>query len=151
MYLDPELWRVVSGDESSRGAPSRSSSEAVPLLRLRLLLSKSAKISSSCLALFFFLDGSLDSTSGSILSHLLVATTGAGASHFDDLDSRFRSRLLKGDCVDEGVKGIPSKSSDTTQRNKCLNYCYKKTRLLKGLTNQLTWSSINIRFVFTGF
>lgn len=111
MYLEPELCLVVSGDES-RGAPSRSSSEMAPL---RLELATSAKISSLCFTLLLFFEASFDSVSGSMVSHLLVATTGAGVSHLDDLVSRLRSRLTTGD--EELLIGTPSTSSDTNQVN----------------------------------
>lgn len=115
-FLEPELCRVASGEESS-GAPSRSSSEIAPFC---LVLATSAKMSSSCFALLFFLEDSFGSVSGSRLSHLLVATTGAGVSHFDDLVSRLRSRLTTGE--EELLIGTPSSSSDIGTPSKSASY-----------------------------
>ena len=70
-------------------------------------------MSSSFLVLLLCFEGSFDSFSGSKLSHLLVATTGActGVSHLEDFVSRLRSRRPGGD--EDFFIGNPSKSSDT--------------------------------------
>ena len=104
-------------------------------------------MSSSCLDLLFFLDGSFGSVSGSILSHLLDATTGADCiSHLDDDDlvSRFRSRRTTGD--EDPLIGIPSKSSDTNKRPTLINMEQLDVELI-----MITWNSIDVAVVFARF